>query len=254
MSVGEDFEELVRVMHTLRRECPWDRAQTFDTLRAYLLEETYEALHALDERDYVELCGELGDLLLQILFQAEIAQEDGLFDVEDVIRLITEKLRRRHPHVFGQATAESPDEVVRRWERIKTDLERKESVLDGLPGELPGLLKATRILSRLRQAGVEVLPPEESLELARKQVGKAAHGDGTEDATGLLCLAVAGLARRDGVNPEDALRQSLKRLTAAFRREEEAFREDGRQLRDLSEEERSRLAERLRSEIQGADT
>ncbi len=253
MSVGESFEELVRVMHTLRRECPWDRVQTYETLRTYLLEETYEVLHALDERDYQELREELGDLLLQIVFQAEIAREGGLFDVGDVVRLITEKLRRRHPHVFAEVSAETPDEVVRRWERIKTDVEQKPSVLDGVPRELPGLLKATRILEKLRQTGIDVLPPGGALELAREYIGGAGAGDGTENAAAMLCLAAAALARDRDVNPEDALRRALGRLRSAFREEEQALRQEGRRLQDLSPQERVRLAERLRTAVRKGD-
>lgn len=155
MSAAEEFTRLVDVMRRLRKGCPWDRSQTHGTLRPYLLEEAYEVLHALDEERYDELCEELGDLLLQVVFHAELAEEAGRFDIEDVLRAINEKLVRRHPHVFGDKEAHTPADVLRRWESIKRNEEQRPSSLHGIPAELPALVKAVRTLSKVRQTGVD---------------------------------------------------------------------------------------------------
>ncbi|MFW6119113.1 MAG: nucleoside triphosphate pyrophosphohydrolase [Planctomycetota bacterium] len=258
MDTGERFERLAEVMHTLRRECPWDRKQTHDTLRAYLLEETHEVLEILDERRYEELGEELGDLLLQVIFQAEVAQDEGWFDIDDVIDGITEKLIRRHPHVFADAEAETPDDVVRRWESIKTGIEKKESVLDGVPEALPALLKASRVLSKIRQTGLEPFDERSAVCEARTWLDRlidAPTEDSTEaeTAAGVLCLAVAALARRAGANPEDGLRKVLGRLIEAFQSEEKVLKRRGRAFDGLSPDERAAWEARLRDACEGED-
>jgi len=241
MSAGEKFERLVRIMHTLRRECPWDRSQNHDTLRPYLLEETHEALDALDRKQYDELCEELGDLLLQIVFHAEVAEEGANFDIEDVIEGIIEKLIRRHPHVFADAEAQTPAEALRRWESIKTGEERRESVLDGLPAGLPALLRAERLLEKVRHTGVDPAPSDKAEGTARRWLEVLAGADGSdpegaEAATGLLCLAIVALAREKGASAEDALRKLLGGLDRDFRRAESAARKQGRDLSGLVDE------------------
>jgi len=231
MSAGDKFERLIEIMRRLRAECPWDCRQTHDSLRQYLLEEAHEALHALDAGDYDELRDELGDLMLQIVFHGAIAEEEGRFTAEDVVERINEKLVRRHPHVFADADADSPRQVEVRWERIKRAEKEGRSRLGDVPRELPALQKAYRVLGKMRGAGADPLPEDEAADGAERALaGLAAAareggGDGAEEALADLLVAVARLALRAGVNPEDALRRRIEGMMAEFHRAEEA--EDG---------------------------
>lgn len=251
MPADDEFIRLLDIMHRLRAECPWDREQTHASLRAYLLEESYEVLHALDEERYDELREELGDLMLQVVFHAEIAQEDGRFDIADVLREINEKLVRRHPHVFADADADDAEAVLRCWSHIKTQQEKKESVLDGVPDQLPALLQAVRVLSKLRQAGLEpmeVRDPAEEADGALKRLTEAVAAEDAEAADralGVLGLSVVALAARVHANPEDAVRRAVRRLAEAFRKEESVLKAEGRPFASLSSEELSAISARV---------
>jgi MazG family protein len=171
-STGERFEWAVAIMERLRAPggCPWDREQTFDSIKPYTLEETYEVLEAIDNRDWGELAGELGDLLLQVLFYAEMAQEQGSFSIDDVLDRLSTKLIDRHPHVFGDVKAEAASDVKRNWEVLKAEERRKrleagvgktakdqnsESVLSGVPSGIPALLEAVKLSSRAAHVGFD---------------------------------------------------------------------------------------------------
>jgi XTP/dITP diphosphohydrolase len=194
--------ELVEVMARLRRECAWKAGQTHESLARYLLEETYEALEAIDAGDDDHLREELGDLLLQILFHAVIADEQGRFDIEDVAADLTAKLRRRNPHVFdpehsevttGSTTA-AAEAINEQWERIKAEEKQRSGVMDGVPEELPALLRAVKALDRLERAG------------ARPSLSDS-------DDFGDRLLVLAAQARAAGVDPEQALRAAVRRAT-----------------------------------------
>jgi MazG family protein len=214
---GRAFEELVAIMHRLRGPggCPWDREQTFETLKKYVIEETYEVVDAIEANDMDELRGELGDLLLQIVFQSELAEEKKDFDVKDVIEGISAKLIHRHPHVFGDASVSSAEEVLHRWEQIKRGekgFEHRTSVLDGVPSQFPGLMLAMEISKRAAKTGFEwpnlaaVVDKldEEVHELKAELPG----GDKGRifDEIGDLLFTVVNVARWTKVDPEDALR------------------------------------------------
>ncbi len=168
-STGERFERAVAIMERLRAPggCPWDREQTFDSIKPYTLEETYEVLEAIDNRDWPELAGELGDLLLQVLFYAEMAKEQSSFSIDDVLDRLSTKLIHRHPHVFGDVKADTSDEVKRNWEALKVEerkkaaaadaplQDQKQSVLAGVSSAMPSLLEATKLSSRAAQAGFD---------------------------------------------------------------------------------------------------
>jgi len=251
MSAGDEFTRLVEIMRKLRTQCPWDRSQSHDTLRVYLLEEAYEVLHALDDHRYDDLREELGDLMLQIVFHAEIAEEANLFKMEDVLRGINEKLVRRHPHVFGDKHAETPADVVRRWESIKTGEERKESSLDGVPAQLPALAGASRVLTKIRQTGVDPYAAKDAVGEARLWLGRLAEAQAAKDApevsrsAGMLLLALTQVADSVRVNAEDALREALARLSDAFRSEERRLKAEGRTFADLTPEELDTIAARV---------
>ncbi len=255
MSAAEQFSRLVEIMRRLRRECPWDRSQTFETLRAYLLEETYETLQVLDEKRYEDLAEELGDLLLQIIFQAEIAEERGLFSIADVLAGINAKLVRRHPHVFEQAEAETPEDVFHRWEHIKVGKEQKNSHVAGVPPALPALLKAVRVVHKIRQTGLEPMPVEDARNVVEKELPKLMQaaetgGEHPTRTAGALFLAATVLADAAGVNPEDALREVIGSLLEAFRTQEEGAREEGRTFPDLSPRELRRMSAAIRHLIE----
>jgi MazG family protein len=172
-TTGERFERAVQIMARLRAPggCPWDREQTFDTIKPYTLEETYEVLEAIDNRDWAELTGELGDLLLQVLFYSQMASEEGHFSVDDVLDRLSNKLVDRHPHVFGEVKADTPAEVLRNWEALKGEEKKKrlaaggvgnaddaddaQSVLSGVSSKMPALLEAHKLSSRAAHVGFD---------------------------------------------------------------------------------------------------
>jgi XTP/dITP diphosphohydrolase len=195
--------ELVAIMARLRRECGWKAAQTHRSLARYLLEETYEVLEALDTGDHEHLREELGDLLLQVYFHAAIAAEEGRFDIEDVAADLAAKLVRRNPHVFGDEHASdprklSPEEIDATWQTIKESEKQRTDPLAGVPPELPALLRATKVLERLDRAGRPVRVDAGATDLGERQ------------------LALVAEARAAGADPEQALRDAVRRHTGAL--------------------------------------
>jgi XTP/dITP diphosphohydrolase len=192
--------ELVEVMARLRRECAWKAGQTHESLARYLLEETYETLEAIESGDDDHLREELGDLLLQILFHAVIAEEEGRFDIDDVAADLVVKLRRRNPHVFGPAaddghpTTTDPVAINEQWERIKAEEKQRSGLMDGVPEELPALLRAVKALDR------------------RERAGGVPSLDRASDDLGERLLVLAAEAREAGVDPEQALRAAVRRI------------------------------------------
>jgi XTP/dITP diphosphohydrolase len=201
VSEGDSLVEFLAVMRRLRAECPWKREQTHRSLARYLLEETHETLEALDTGSDEHLREELGDLLLQIYFHAVIAEETGTFTIDDVARGIIEKMVRRNPHVFGDgagtggATPTDAREVNELWESVKAVEKDRTSVTDGIPPTLPALLYADKVLDRLERAGLA-----RSSSLSRR------------DDLGDRLLALVAEARADGTDPEQALRDAVRRL------------------------------------------
>lgn len=185
--------ELAAVMARLRRECAWKAGQTHLSLVRYLLEETYELVEAIETGDSEHLREELGDLLLQVFFHAAIAEEEGRFDVDDVAADLVAKLVRRNPHVFGDHDADDPAEINEQWERIKAAEKQRDAVMEGVPAELPALLRAVKALDRLERAGRPADPDPGSADLGER------------------LLALAAEARATGVDPEQALRDAVRR-------------------------------------------
>ena len=197
---GQALLELVEVMARLRSECAWKAGQTHTSLARYLLEETYETLEAIDAGDDAHLREELGDLLLQILFHAVIAEEQGRFDIDDVAADLVVKLRRRNPHVFDPghaADAADAEAINEQWERIKAEEKQRSGLMEGVPEELPALLRAVKALDRLERAG-----------------GTAPVDPGSADL-GERLLALAAEARAEGIDPEQALRAAVRRIAPA---------------------------------------
>ncbi len=242
---GKEFERLVSIMERLRGEngCPWDRKQTLDSLVSYLLEETYEVVDAIKNKDYASLKEELGDLLLQVVFQAQIAKEKGLFDIEDVIKGINEKLIRRHPHVFGDKSFKDSDEVLLNWETMKKEEKKKTSILDGVPSHLPALLRAYELQERARRVGFDWEKTEEVMQKIEEEWRefKEAYSEGDrdkmEEELGDLLFAIVNLARFIGVNPEIALHSINEKFRRRFLYIENKAREKNRPLSSFTLEE-----------------
>jgi MazG family protein len=287
-STGERFERAVAIMERLRAPggCPWDREQTFDSIKPYTLEETYEVLEAIDNRDWPELAGELGDLLLQVLFYAEMAQEQGYFSIDDVIERLSTKLVNRHPHVFGEVKADTSDEVKRNWEALKAEERKKRdaesakgprSILDGVSSAMPAMLEAQKLSSRAAQIGfdwpdVENLFDklhEETHELREQlkeypEPGPHPHGRGVagsgrpavaetlqarlEDEVGDLFFVLVNIARYLAVDPESALRKTNRKFKRRFQWMEERLRESGRTADQAEMEELEALWQRAKGE------
>lgn len=245
--IRERFSTLVEIMQRLRgpEGCPWDRKQSFDTLKTYLLEETYEVLDAIDKRDWPELAEELGDLLLQPVFIAQMAAEENLFDIGDALEAINSKLVRRHPHIFGDAKAETPEEVKKRWDEIKNQEKAKKgievegrSILDDVLRSTPALVEALKLSKKAAGVGFEwpdisgVLDKirEESAELA--EAHSLLDPEQVEAEMGDLLFTCANLARFLHVDPEQALRKANSRFRARFHYVEEQLAKSGGSLTD----------------------
>jgi tetrapyrrole methylase family protein/MazG family protein len=243
---GDRVLDLLRVMQRLRGPdgCPWDLEQTHSSLGRHLLEEAHETLEAIDSGDPERLRDELGDLLLQVVFHAEMARQEGAFDVDDVAEGIVGKLIRRHPHVFGEVEVESAAEVLVNWERIKTE-ERGEHPLDeDIPASLPALARAAKVQRRAAGVGFDwrshdgaVAKVREELGELEREVADDAPTERIEEELGDLLFAVAALGRRLNIDPETALRKATRRFGDRFERMREQAARDGVALEDLPEVE-----------------
>jgi XTP/dITP diphosphohydrolase len=215
--LGSHFPDLVRVMAELRAPggCPWDAEQTHRSLARHLLEEAHEALAAIDSDDLDALKDELGDVLLQVVFHSEIAQEEGAFDVDDVTDSLIAKLVRRHPHVFGEVEVSGADEVLANWEKLKASEGERAHLEEGIPETLPALARAAKVQRRAEAEGRAPLDPSAVTEIAQARLAEgrdAMNQENAERSIGDLLFAIVALARSSGVDAESALR----RKTSAF--------------------------------------
>ncbi len=245
LDAQSSFESFQEVIARLRAPdgCPWDREQTHLSLRRYLLEETFEALEALDEQDNQSLAEELGDILLQILLHAQIASENGDFNMSDVLRAVNRKLVRRHPHVFGDVVAEDAGTVLKNWERLKAD-ERNEKgkegdgLLDSVAKALPALLQAEQYQERASRVGLDSGVADRWANLIAEVDGiMGAAGSEIPEVLGELLFALASLARNHHLDPESALRAVNQKFKSRVSAVEAAARKSGRSLQELSREE-----------------
>lgn len=245
--------ELVAVVHRLRAPggCPWDREQTHRTLRATMLEEAYEVLEAIDLASTPKLRDELGDVLLQVLMQAEIAREGGDFTLGDVADAVREKLVRRHPHVFGETKVSGSEEVLRNWDALKAAEYGRESAMDGVQRSLPALQWAWSQQRRAANVGFDWPDVEGALEKVREELDElraAPTAEEREGEFGDLLFTMVNVARKLGINPEDALRSTTRRFEARFRLMEAAIRRDRRVFAELPIEELDRYWEGAKRE------
>ena len=238
-----DLNELIAIMSALRGEngCPWDKEQTRESLKPFIVEEAYEVLEAVDDKKPEAIKEELGDLLFQIVFQCQIAKEREEFDMAAVIDTIGRKMVARHPHVFGDADYKTSAEVLVHWEeQKKREGKQRESVLDGIPKELPSLLRAHRLQDRASRVGfdwerVEDVLPKLDEELAEfRQALKRQRTDEIEDELGDIFFVLVNISRFVGINPEDALRKTISKFIFRFRYIEMAAADRGKTLSDMT--------------------
>lgn len=253
--MNDKFQNLVEIMEKLRSEegCPWDRVQTHDTLKKYLLEETYELLEAIEKKDFNGIKEELGDLLLQIVFHSKIAKDEGKFDINDVIDTISKKMINRHPHVFGGASFETPEEVLSQWdERKKEEGKLRDSILDGIPITLPALSRAYKIQSRVSKVGFDWDGIEGVFDKLTEEVNelkeaiKSKHKDKIEEEVGDVLFSIVNIARFLKIDPEIALRKTNQKFEDRFKKLERVVSERGKSLKEMTFTEMDTLWEEIK--------
>ena len=249
----KEFNEFVDIVKRLRKECPWDREQTHESLRRCLLEETYEVLEAIDNSDMDELRKELGDVLLQVVFHSVMAEEKNIFKIEDVISQEMEKLIYRHPHVFGDIKVKGKEEVLTNWESLKMK-EGREYVLDGIPKELPALFKAYRVQEKVAKVGFDwkdQKPVYDKILEEISELKEAIDSDIAEDIEmefGDVLFAIVNFARFIHINPEDALRKTIDKFSRRFRKIEDFAKENNNELINMTLEEMDKIWEEAKKE------
>ena len=263
---AREFVRLIDIMATLRAPdgCPWDREQTIDTLKPFVLEETYEVLDAIDRHDHPALCEELGDFVFEAVFLAQLEAEAGHFTIADSLDHVADKLVRRHPHVFardtGEAALDSADRVRTRWEEIKSEEragspEKAQTLLSGIAPALPALLRAFHIGTRAASVGFDWARTEdvigkiqEEVDELREVVAGAPDPARAEEEMGDLLFAIANLSRKLGIEPETALRKANDKFTKRFNRLEQAVADTGRAMKNMTLDELESEWQRLKSQ------
>ncbi|MDA0832230.1 MAG: nucleoside triphosphate pyrophosphohydrolase [Planctomycetota bacterium] len=279
--LGPAFLAFAQIIARLRAPdgCPWDRVQTLASIKPYTLEETYELLAAIDSDDNTAICEELGDVLLQVVLDAQIAADEGRFTLIDVIEGIAEKMVRRHPHVFADAHAETPGDVISHWERAKNNEKERDSIFSGLPKALPALARAARVTHKAARVGYD-FPQREMLfdklneelqELARELFadGRIPHAPAgveaevvadqpikdpaqlrrIEDELGDVLFVLSNIARRWGVNPEEALRRSTEKFESRVRYIEASLAKEGREMKQATLQEMENLYQQGKKQV-----
>jgi len=235
-----EFERLLNIMDDLRAKCPWDKEQTFDSLRHLTIEETYELSDAILKKDLTETRKELGDLMLHLVFYAKLGEEAGSFGIAEVLKGINEKLINRHPHIYGNVKVNTATDVKDNWEKIKLT-EGRESVLEGVPMSLPAMVKAYRIQDKARGIGFDWDNARQVWEKVEEEIGELKHElsdegniDKIEDEFGDLLFALINYARFIDVNPETALERTNRKFIRRFQYLEKAVNAEGKKLHDMS--------------------
>lgn len=251
----EVFAELLEIIATLREKCPWDKKQTMESLRSLSIEEVYELGDAVLDRNMPEVKKELGDLIMHIVFYAQLAQEAGEFDVADVLEGICEKLKYRHPHIYGDVRVKDEKEVLQNWEQLKLkEKGRKHRVLEGVPRSLPALVKAYRMQDKVRGVGFDWEKKEDVWDKVKEELGeleeemRQGSSGRMEEEFGDFMFAVINAARLYGINPENALEKTNRKFIRRFTYVEEQANRTGRNLSDMTLEEMDRYWEEAKKE------
>ncbi len=235
------FDRLLTVMAELREKCPWDRKQTFESLRPNTIEETYELTSAILKHDMNDICKELGDVLLHVVFYAQMGSETGDFDIADVCNAICDKLIFRHPHVYGEVNAETADIVTQNWEQLKLkEKDGNKTVLAGVPETLPSLIKAYRIQDKARNAGFDWEEREQVWDKVQEEIREfqteidAMDADKMEGEFGDLMFSLINAARLYKINPDNALERTNRKFIKRFTYLEQKAKEQGRALTEMT--------------------
>ena len=238
----KSFERLLTIMDELRAQCPWDKKQTLESLRYLTIEETYELADAILEKDMDEIKGELGDLILHMVFYSKIASETNDFDVADVLNTVCDKLVERHPHIYGDVLADTEEEVKENWEKIKLK-KGKKSVLQGVPKSLPAMVKSTRIQEKARGVGFDWDNKEQVFEKVKEEFSEL-HKEvekndvsAIEDEFGDVLFSMINYARFIGVDPEMALERTNKKFIKRFQYLEAESKKDGKEMGEMTLDE-----------------
>lgn len=249
-----EFERLLKIMDELRAQCPWDKEQTFDSLRHLTIEEMYELSDSILEKDLDEIRKELGDLMLHIVFYAKLGEEAGSFGIADVLKGINEKLISRHPHIYGDVKVNSATDVKDNWEKIKL-AEGRGSVLEGVPMSLPAMVKAFRIQDKVRGVGFDWDNVSQVWDKVEEEIAELKHelANGadtlrTESEFGDVLFALVNYARFIDVNPETALERTNRRFISRFKHLEKAVNSEGKSLHDMTLEEMDVYWEKAKEE------
>lgn len=241
-----EFKRLLEIMLRLRKECPWDRAQTNETLRTMTIEEVYELSDAILENDDKKIKEELGDIMLHLMFYSIIADEKDSFDITDVLKVLNEKLIRRHPHIFGDVTINNANEVKQNWEKIKLD-EGKKSVLEGVPPNLPSMVKAYRLQEKAKGVGFDWENINQVYDKLSEEINELRHAinsanqQNIEEELGDVFFALINYSRFLNVNPDDALEKANKKFINRFKYIEQKANDNGAKINNLSLEEMDKL-------------
>ena len=232
------FGRLLTIMDELREKCPWDKKQTIESLRYLTIEETYELADAIIEQNMDDIKGELGDLMLHLVFYAKIASEKKAFDIEDVLTTVCDKLIERHPHIYGDEQVFSDEDVKKNWEKIKLQKGRK-SVLDGVPNSLPSMVKATRIQEKARGVGFDWDNKNQVFEKVNEEIQELKtevdnNSNKIEDEFGDVLFSIINYARFIGVDPESALEKTNKKFIKRFKFMEASSKEDGKSISEMT--------------------
>ncbi len=251
---GSKFNEFVEIVKRLRIECPWDKVQTNDSIKAATLEEAYEVVDAIDGKDYEELKKELGDLLLHVVFHSVIAEGENKFNLDEVIDSIKEKLIRRHPHVFGNVEVNDAEDVKKNWEAIKLN-EGRESVLDGVPELMPSLHKAFRLQEKASKVGFDWEKKEDVWKKVIEEIEEMHKSEREESKeeleieVGDVFFAMTNYARFLGINPENALRLTNNKFVKRFQYVEKKINESGRQIHESNLAEMDKYWEESKTQL-----
>lgn len=239
----KDFNRLIKIMKQLRNPingCPWDRKQSTHSLREYVLEEAHELVEAIGLDSVEKQKEELGDLLLQIVFLSQLHREKGNFDIRDVVKTINQKLIQRHPHIFGDSSVSTAEEVRQNWEKIKKETKKKTSILSDYPEQMPALSHAKRLGEQASSVGFDWNDPLRALEKVEEEIGELkkeisdGNHDQVEEEIGDILFAVANVARLSYVNPEFALKSSNKKFVRRFRYIEDNLKEQDKDINETS--------------------
>lgn len=249
-------QDLLNIMEQLREGCPWDREQTYDSLKRYVIEEAYEVVEAVDEPDRMKLADELGDLLLQVVFYAQIGKEKGEFTMEDVLRCVCEKMIHRHPHVFGDAEAKTSEDVLKNWAQIKKEEKGQTTytqAMQEISSSLPSLMRAQKVQESAAKVGFDWDEIGPALDKLREEVEEFARAETVseqEEEFGDLLFAAVNAARFAGIQPESALHQGINKFIRRFGAIETLAQAKGQDLMQLSAEEMNRLWDQVKEEEQ----